>query len=130
MIRKLYILEMDMKILNAIHVKKTLTKTSSQIPFQKIVISGKIIWNIAQCAGTDLNKRFLPKPMTTTGWKETPYSHLSNKHDVTHTNFRKFHPARNKNPPCTFIDFITKLSIFLQNLQYSYQPCLPSPSRL
>ena len=27
---------------------------------------------ISQCARTDLNKRFLPKPMTTTGWKETP----------------------------------------------------------
>ena len=25
-----------------------------------------------QCARTDLNKRFLPKPMTTTGWKVTP----------------------------------------------------------
>ena len=49
------------------------------------------------------------------------YSHLSNKRDVTLTDFRKFHPARNKNPPCTFIDFITKLSIFLQNLQYSYR---------
>ena len=27
---------------------------------------------IAQCARTDLNKRFLPKQMTTTGWKGTP----------------------------------------------------------
>ena len=50
------------------------------------------------------------------------YSHLSNKCDVTLTNFRKFHPARNKNPPCTFIDFITNFniltepSIFLQDL--------------
>ena len=26
-----------------------------------------------QCPRTDLNKRFLPKPMTTTGWKGTPY---------------------------------------------------------
>ena len=26
----------------------------------------------SQCARTDLNKRFLPKPMTTTGWKVTP----------------------------------------------------------
>ena len=26
-----------------------------------------------QCARTDLNKRFLPKPMTTTGWKGTPW---------------------------------------------------------
>ena len=44
------------------------------------------------------------------------YSHLSIKRDVTLTDFGKFHPAQNKNPPCTFIDFITKLSIFLQNL--------------
>ena len=31
-------------------------------------------WQISmpQCARTDLNKRFLPKPMTTTGWKGTP----------------------------------------------------------
>ena len=29
--------------------------------------------NIPQCARTVLNKRFLPKPMTTTGWKGTPY---------------------------------------------------------
>ena len=36
------------------------------------------------------------------------YSHLSNKRDVTLTDFGKFHPAQNKNPPCTFIDFITK----------------------
>ena len=26
----------------------------------------------SQCARSDLNKRFLPKPMTTTGWKGTP----------------------------------------------------------
>ena len=44
------------------------------------------------------------------------YSHLSNKRDVTLTDFGKFHPAQNENSPCTFIDFITKLSIFLQNL--------------
>ena len=45
----------------------------------------------------------------------TNYSHLSNKRDVTLTDFGKFHHAQNKNPPCKFIDFITKLSIFLQN---------------
>ena len=32
-----------------------------------------IIFTIGtQCARTDLNKRFLPKPMTTKGWKGTP----------------------------------------------------------
>jgi hypothetical protein len=44
------------------------------------------------------------------------YSHLSNKPDVTLTDFGKYHPAQNKNPPFTFIDLITKLSLFLQNL--------------
>ena len=39
------------------------------------------------------------------------YSHLSNKRDVTLTDFGKFHPAQNKNPPCRFIDFI-KVHIF------------------
>ena len=33
------------------------------------------------------------------------YSHLFNKRDVTLTDFGKFHPAQNKNLPCTFIDF-------------------------
>ena len=34
------------------------------------------------------------------------YSHLSNKRDVTLTDFEKFHPTQNKNPPYTFIDFL------------------------
>ena len=42
------------------------------------------------------------------------YSHLSNKRDITLTDFGKFQPAQNKNPPCTFIDFITDISIFLE----------------
>jgi hypothetical protein len=49
------------------------------------------------------------------------YSHLSYKRDVTLTDFGKVHPTQNKNPPCTFIDYITDLSIFLQNFQYSYR---------
>ena len=49
------------------------------------------------------------------------YSHLSNKRDVTLTDFGKFQPAQNKNTPCTFIDFITDLSIFCQNFQYTYR---------
>ena len=48
------------------------------------------------------------------------YSHLSNKRDVTLTDFGNFHPVQNKNPPCPFTDFITKLSIFLQNLRKSF----------
>ena len=34
------------------------------------------------------------------------HSHRSNKRDVTLTDFGKFHPAQNKNPPCTFTDFL------------------------
>ena len=34
------------------------------------------------------------------------YSHLSNKRDVTLTDFEKFHPTQLKNPPYTFIDFL------------------------
>ena len=33
------------------------------------------------------------------------YSHLSNKREVTLTDFEKFHPPQ-KNPPSTFIDFL------------------------
>ena len=40
------------------------------------------------------------------------YSHLSNKREVTLTDFEKFHPPQ-KNHPSTFIDFITKLSNIL-----------------
>ena len=42
------------------------------------------------------------------------YSHLSNKHDVTLTDFGKIHPAQNKNPPA-------RLLISLQIFQYSYR---------
>ena len=55
------------------------------------------------------------------------YSHLSNIRDDTLTDFGKFHPAQNKNSPCTFTDFITELfnilteiSIFLQNLMMMF----------
>ena len=37
---------------------------------------------------------------------QTGYSHLSNKRDVTLTDFEKFHPPQNKNQPYTFIDFL------------------------
>ena len=40
---------------------------------------------------------------------DVSYSHLSNKRDVTLTDFGKFHPAQNKNSPCMFIDFIKKV---------------------
>ena len=49
-------------------------------------------------------------------YKSWNYSHLSNKHDVTLTGFGKFPPFQTKNPHCTFIDWMTKLSIFLQNI--------------
>ena len=38
------------------------------------------------------------------------YSHLSNKREVTLTDFDKISPSTKKNPPSTFIDFITKVS--------------------
>ena len=31
------------------------------------------------------------------------YSHLSNKRDVTLTDFGTFHPEQNKDPPCKFL---------------------------
>ena len=50
------------------------------------------------------------------------YSHLSNKRDVTLTDFEKFHPPQNKNPPYTFIDFLdfsTLHSTFIRFMYYS-----------
>jgi hypothetical protein len=40
------------------------------------------------------------------------YCHLSNKREVTLTDFEKFHRPQKKNP-AAFIDFITKLSDIL-----------------
>ena len=45
-----YFIHMNLNVIGSFVVKRTLTK---------LVIS--------QCARTDLNKRFVPKPMTTTG---------------------------------------------------------------
>ena len=48
--------------------------------------------------------------------KTTDYSHLSNKCDVTLTDFEKFHPTQIKNPPYTFdfLDFSTLHSTFIR----------------
>ena len=35
------------------------------------------------------------------------YSHLSNERDVTLTDFGKFHPAQNKNAPCSWFHYKT-----------------------
>ena len=35
------------------------------------------------------------------------YSHLSNEHDVTLTDLGKFHPAQNKNAPCSWFHYKT-----------------------
>ena len=40
--------------------------------FSRFITNIFKIFASTQCARTDLNKRFLPKPMTTTGWKGTP----------------------------------------------------------
>ena len=39
-----------------------------------------------------------------------PYSHLSNKRGAHAYRFWKIPPSTKKNPPSTFIDFITKVS--------------------
>ena len=39
----------------------------------KFFFESGLLWvNYTQCPRTDLSKRFLPKPMTTTGWEGTP----------------------------------------------------------
>ena len=41
--------------------------------YLNLTIDGTLIsTKSSQCARMDLNKRFLPKPMTTTAWKRTP----------------------------------------------------------
>ena len=52
-------------------VKFSILGHKTNYDFYKVRVS-KIISCRSQCARTDLNKRFLPKPMTTTGWKVTP----------------------------------------------------------
>ena len=47
------------------------------------------------------------------------YSHLSNKRDVTLTDFGKFHSAQNKNPPARLLISLQNLQYFLQNFQFS-----------
>ena len=48
------------------NIKEEISELDATISNDPISIDG------TQCARTDLNKRFLPKPMTTTGWKGTP----------------------------------------------------------
>ena len=65
------------------------------------------------------------------------YSHLSNKREVTLTDFEKFHPPQ-KNPPSTFIDFLDffhppLLVSYIYVLVFSkksHPPCLFQPPRL
>ena len=59
------------------------------------------------------------------------YSHLSNKRDVTLTDFEKFHPTQIKNLPYTFIDFLdfsTLHSTFIRFI-YSAAPYPVRPAR-
>ena len=44
-------------------------------------------------------QRLFALPSNKLPGKKSLYSRLSNKHDVTLTDFGKFHPAQNKNPP-------------------------------
>ena len=48
------------------------------------------------------------------------YSHLSNKRDVTLTDFEKFHPPQNKNPPYTFIDFLDFSTLHSTFIRFMY----------
>ena len=65
------------------------------------------------------------------------YSHLSNKRDVTLTDFEKFHPTQIKNPPYTFIDFLVfppstprLLDLCTSFFQKIHPPRLFQPPRL
>ena len=44
------------------------------------------------------------------GRSQTTYSHLSNKRGAHAYQFWKIPPSSKKNPPSSFIDFITKVS--------------------
>ena len=67
----------------------------------------------------------------------TDYSHLSNKREVTLTDFEKFHPPKKKSPS-TFIDFLNffhpPLLVYygygLVFSKKSHPPCLFQPRRL
>ena len=48
------------------------------------------------------------------------YSHLSNKRDVTLTDFEKFHPTQIKNPPYTFIDFLDFSTLHSTFIRFMY----------
>ena len=48
------------------------------------------------------------------------YSHLSNKRDVTLTDFEKFHPTQNKNPPYMFIDFLDFSTLHFTFIRFMY----------
>ena len=48
------------------------------------------------------------------------YSHLSDKRDVMLTDFEKFHPTQNKNPPYTFIDFLEFSTLHSTFIRFMY----------
>ena len=52
--------------------------------------------------------------------KNHKYSHLSNKRDVTLTDFEKFHPTQIKNPPYTFIDFLDFSTLHSTFIRFMY----------
>ena len=54
-------------------------------------------------------------------YSEKVYSHLSNKRDVTLTDFEKFHPTQIKNPPYTFIDFLDFSTLHSTFIRFMYQ---------
>ena len=48
------------------------------------------------------------------------YSYLSNKRDVTLTDFEKFHPTQIKNPPYPFIDFLDLSTLHSTFIRFMY----------
>ena len=48
------------------------------------------------------------------------YSHLSNKRDVTLTDFEKFHPTQIKNPSYTLIDLLDFSTLHSTFIRFMY----------
>ena len=79
------------------------------IPFDIKVLRHQFVTKAIQLSITFAQYKLIWVLISPFRISELIYTHLSNKRDVMLTDLRKFHPAQKENPPCTFIDFITKL---------------------
>ena len=61
------------KILNFVDHESYYTSGASILHFEFIMGPDHLFSFYTQCPRTDLNKRFLPRPKTTTAWKLTPH---------------------------------------------------------